>query len=43
VPTLSLPGWKVDGLPIGLQLAGRFGDDESLLTWALDIAEALDS
>jgi Asp-tRNA(Asn)/Glu-tRNA(Gln) amidotransferase A subunit family amidase len=43
VPTLSLPGWTIEGLPVGLQLAARFGDDERLLAWAIDIEEALDS
>jgi Asp-tRNA(Asn)/Glu-tRNA(Gln) amidotransferase A subunit family amidase len=34
MPAVSLPGGSVDGLPIGLQVAARFGDDERLLRWA---------
>lgn len=39
VPTLSIPaGRNADGLPMGVQIAGAFGDDETLL----DDAESLD-
>jgi Asp-tRNA(Asn)/Glu-tRNA(Gln) amidotransferase A subunit family amidase len=38
-----LPGWKIEELPVGLQLAARFGDDEDLLAWAMDIEETLGS
>jgi len=42
VPTLTLPaGTTNDGLPLGLQIAGRFGADETLLQWSHDIASAL--
>ncbi len=34
-PTLNLPaGVATNGLPLGLQLIGRFGQDEELLAWA---------
>jgi len=38
-PALTVPAGKVDGLPVGLQLVARFGDDELLLAWAEEIAE----
>lgn len=41
VPTLCLPAWETDGLPMGLQIAGLFGGDEDLLAWAIDLEEAL--
>jgi Asp-tRNA(Asn)/Glu-tRNA(Gln) amidotransferase A subunit family amidase len=34
-----VPAGKVNGLPIGLQMAARFSDDELLLAWAEEIAE----
>ena len=35
LPALSLPaGRGMSGLPIGLQLVARFGEDEGLLSWA---------
>jgi Asp-tRNA(Asn)/Glu-tRNA(Gln) amidotransferase A subunit family amidase len=35
MPTLTLPSGKTsEGLPLGLQLIGRSGDDEQLLSWA---------
>lgn len=37
-PALSVPAGKVNGLPIGLQMAARFSDDELLLAWAEEIA-----
>ena len=37
-PALSLPaGRGTSGLPLGLQLIGRFGQDERLLAWAAEI------
>lgn len=41
LPVLSLPYGEVDGLPLGLQLVGRFGRDEALLGQALQIEAAL--
>lgn len=35
VPAVTLPcGVAANGLPLGLQLSARFGDDERLLAWA---------
>jgi Asp-tRNA(Asn)/Glu-tRNA(Gln) amidotransferase A subunit family amidase len=35
LPALTLPaGWAENGLPLGLQLVGRFGSDETLLSQA---------
>ena len=41
-PTIALPGIK-DGaqMPIGLQIAGRWFEDESLLNWAEQIEEVI--
>lgn len=42
-PAVSLPlHWTADGLPVGVQLVGRRGDDEVLLRLALDLQEAAD-
>ncbi len=42
VPVLSLPaGTAENGLPLGLQFAGRFGADETLLGWGRALSEAL--
>ncbi|WP_274913629.1 amidase [Streptomyces sp. WZ-12] len=42
LPSLSLPaGRAADGLPLGLQLVGRSGADEELLSWAAGIERAL--
>lgn len=40
-PAISLPlHWSEDGLPIGVQLAGRFGDEATLLRVAAQLEEA---
>ena len=41
VPAVSLPAGRVDGLPIGLQLVGRFGEDETLLAAAVALEPLL--
>ena len=42
MPALALPaGTDAQGLPVGLQLAARFGDDEELLAWGRSVAAAL--
>jgi Asp-tRNA(Asn)/Glu-tRNA(Gln) amidotransferase A subunit family amidase len=44
MPALSLPAGKnAAGLPIGLQVAGRFGADEALLAWAAEMESVLSS
>ncbi len=44
MPALTLPaGRAANGLPLGLQLVARFGDDESLLAWAPAIEPLLSS
>lgn len=40
IPAISLPGGRIDGLPIGLQMAGPFGNDAKLLRVAASL-EAL--
>lgn len=38
MPTLTVPaGRSAEGLPLGLQLTGRFGADEALLAWAAQV------
>ncbi len=40
-PALSVPaGFSVTGLPIGLQLVGRYWDEEGLLRYAAALEEA---
>ena len=39
VPDITLPAGTIDGLPVGLQLAGRFGRDEEFL----DAAERIEA
>lgn len=42
VPTVTVPASKTDGdLPVGVQCATRFGDDERLLRWCRRIGAAL--
>lgn len=42
MPVLTLPAGRAEnGLPLGLQCAGRFMRDEHLLAWAADLARAL--
>ena len=41
LPTLTLPGHSVDGLPMGLQIAAGWREDEALLIWGHDIEHAL--
>jgi Asp-tRNA(Asn)/Glu-tRNA(Gln) amidotransferase A subunit family amidase len=42
-PALSLPaGTTGTGLPLGLQVVGRYGADEALVQWAAGIEDALD-
>lgn len=41
LPTVSLPAGTVDGLPVGIQCATRFGADEELLGWAEGLSAAL--
>lgn len=40
-PSVSLPAGRVDGLPVGLQLTGRFGQDGALLSIARAIEAAI--
>ena len=41
-PAISLPlHWTPDGLPVGVQLVGRFADDATLLQLAADIERAM--
>lgn len=42
LPTVSLPAGDVGGLPVGVQVAAGFGDDERLLRWARDLSSAVD-
>jgi Asp-tRNA(Asn)/Glu-tRNA(Gln) amidotransferase A subunit family amidase len=38
LPTLNLPsGFNADGLPLGIQVAGRWYADETLMDWAADM------
>jgi amidase len=40
-PAISLPlHWSAGGLPIGVQIAGRFGDETTLLQLAAQLEEA---
>ncbi|MHA7966548.1 amidase [Paenibacillus sp. CAU 1782] len=41
LPTISLPGGQVEGLPLGFQCIAEFGQDEILLHHAVSIAQLL--
>lgn len=42
VPVLGLPaGTASNGLPVGVQFAGSFGEDEELLAWGSELRERL--
>ena len=40
-PQLSMPLAEVDGLPVGLSLMGNRGDDEALISFALEIERVI--
>lgn len=43
MPAVCLPaGRNAEGLPLGLQVVGRFGADEELLAWAVEIARVVE-
>ena len=43
LPVVTIPaGRAMNGLPLGMQLAGRFGADEELLAWAERLAELIE-
>ena len=41
VPTIGLPSDTMDGLPLGVQFAGRYGADEDVVRWSHGLADAL--
>jgi Asp-tRNA(Asn)/Glu-tRNA(Gln) amidotransferase A subunit family amidase len=44
VPVLGIPaGRNANGLPLGLQIAGRWDGDEELVAWGLELQKALAS
>lgn len=43
VPTASIPAGMVDGRPVGLQCASRYGADEPLLAWSGMLADVFDA
>lgn len=44
VPVLGIPaGFNADGLPMGLQIAGRWDGDAELLAWGVELQKALAS
>ncbi|GED70501.1 amidase [Brevibacillus reuszeri] len=40
LPTISLPLTKIDGLPVGFQCIGSFGNDEALLFWTKEMEQS---
>jgi Asp-tRNA(Asn)/Glu-tRNA(Gln) amidotransferase A subunit family amidase len=42
LPAVNLPAGDIDGLPVGMQFAGRFGDDERLFAWCESLSETLE-
>ncbi len=41
LPAIALPAGAVEGMPVGVQVIARAGDDERLLAWALELEAAL--
>lgn len=41
VPTVTLPAGRAEGVPLGLQLSGRFGEDETVLAQAAQLQPLL--
>lgn len=41
LPVVGIPAGEVGGLPVGIQLVGRRGSDEQLLSWARQVAAAV--
>lgn len=40
-PAISIPAADIDGLPLGFQCVGSYGEDEWLLAWARQVAQEL--
>ena len=44
MPAVTVPtGQSINGMPLGLQLVGRFDEDETLLAWAAQIKNAIEA
>jgi Asp-tRNA(Asn)/Glu-tRNA(Gln) amidotransferase A subunit family amidase len=41
LPCLSIPAGTINDLPYGIQCVARFGQDEALVDWVVDIAKVL--